>query len=654
LNLKLTLGMGGLVAALLVAFAVFGARATPTEAHTTNLVLSAATAPVGGSVNLAVTVLDDENDGDARISISANAVFTADNNTTGSIRLWTAGIGACSATVVAYPTNQLCIEDESLDGDALTQPQTVNFTVLCLAAGPAVISSNHALAVPSVTLTCGDPTPTPVPPTPTATPLPLTETQVRIRKVDQLLAGRAATFEVRGPSPLTTVAATVTTSAATGAAGLLTGALPAGTYTIVETAAPAGCTLVEVRNASGLIMVAPYTVTIPANVIDADITFVNSCVLPGAPSPAQTRSTAVIGGSTANLTNRTFLEIVPARGSDDDARIDVQVRDSAGTPVPGIRVFFITNKGTLSVTATAAGGISVAEPLTAALFGSTLSGDDCERTVGDIFLGPFVATSPQSGDDLTNASGLISACVFVDPTRAPGTTPGDMTVTIIVDVPTVTNFVQTVTIPVVGPPATVTVSAAPATVRCGERSTITATVRDAIGQNVSDHTRVEFVTNLGGVLAGTGAVFAFAGPVVPVSSTVGETFGGVATAFLLTSESHSGPYEVVVTTGGTHVWDFPTSIPQSPASSPLGTQLGGIFSTPPINAFVQVTCTLPAPPAPAPAPTVRVPAAGGGITPPSTGDGGLVSTTSTGMNLMLIGIAALAVASVVSFRLVRR
>ena len=103
---------------------------------------------------------------------------------------------------------------------------------------------------------------------------------------------------------------------------------------------------------------------------------------------------------------------------------------------------------------------------------------------------------------------------------------------------------------VIGPPHTLTVAAAPSTLRCGEKATVTATVKDSIGQNVSEHTRVEAVTNAGGVLGGTGAVAGLAGPVVPISSTVAETFNGVATFYLLTSEQHSGPYEVVVTTGG--------------------------------------------------------------------------------------------------------
>ena len=83
----------------------------------------------------------------------------------------------------------------------------------------------------------------------------------------------------------------------------------------------------------------------------------------------------------------------------------------------------------------------------------------------------------------------------------------------------VNDIVLTVKVTVVGPPASIVVAASPTSVRCGEKSTITATVKDAIGQNVSEHTRVEAVTNSGGTLAGTGAVANQAGLVSPISST---------------------------------------------------------------------------------------------------------------------------------------
>lgn len=43
---------------------------------------------------------------------------------------------------------------------------------------------------------------------------------------------------------------------------------------------------------------------------------------------------------------------------------------------------------------------------------------------------------------------------------------------------------------IAGPPEKITVTAAPNTLRCGEKSTITVTVKDAVGQNVQDHTKI--------------------------------------------------------------------------------------------------------------------------------------------------------------------
>ena len=196
-------------------------------------------------------------------------------------------------------------------------------------------------------------------------------------------------------------------------------------------------------------------------------------------------------------------------------------------------------------------------------------------------------------------------------------------------------------------------SASPTTLRCGEKATITATVKDAIGQNVSDHTRVEMVTNLGGTLAGTGAVAGWASPVTPISSTVGDTFGGVATAFLITSEVTTGPYEVVATSGGTSAgdWGGTSQIP----GGPLGfTVLGGQFSTPPVSAQATVNCSLPT--AVPPAPTITAPRTGTGITPPNTGDAGLLSSDEgTSWTLFALGgVIALAVAGVATRKLARR
>ena len=188
-------------------------------------------------------------------------------------------------------------------------------------------------------------------------------------------------------------------------------------------------------------------------------------------------------------------------------------------------------------------------------------------------------------------------------------------------------------ITVVGPPAIVTVEAEPSGgLRCGEKTRITVRVRDAAGQNVSDHTLIEAVTNLGGVLGGTGAVSSGAGPTVPVSSTVAETFDGQAIFFLLTSDSHVGPYEVVI------------------AAGELGSVNTGVLGGLP-KGLVTVSCSVPPTPV---SPTQNTGTAGisppsTGISPPSTGDAGLAEGSSA-TRFALIGAVAFLVAGLAVLR----
>ena len=85
-----------------------------------------------------------------------------------------------------------------------------------------------------------------------------------------------------------------------------------------------------------------------------------------------------------------------------------------------------------------------------------------------------------------------------DPLHAPGVTPGVANITAVVETDG-DDLVLKTTVTVVGPPAAngVTVTASPASLICGEKATITVNVKDSIGQNVSDHTLVEAVTNRG-------------------------------------------------------------------------------------------------------------------------------------------------------------
>jgi hypothetical protein len=371
----------------------------------------------------------------------------------------------------------------------------------------------------------------------------------------------------------------------------------------------------------------------------------------------------------------TTVEIVPARSNTSHSFIDVQLLDENGDQAaPGVEVDFTTTRCSIETEGVDESderlhaslhvlGLSTANPASYAAWEfSTPADEPVDAGIPTLTRQADSADAFDAGTSGTRASAILGC----NPVDAPGATPGVATITACVEV-TGPDICVSVDVTVIGPPASITVAASPTSVRCGEKSTVTATVKDSIGQNVSDHTRVEFITNLGGVIAGQGAVAGFAGPVVPISSSVGDTFGGVSTAFLLTSESHSGPYEVVATSGGTAAFDplvngdLDTQNQLNPLaddfnlieSIPGLNVLGGIFSTPPISAQVTVTCNIPAPTA-APAPTVTAPRTGTGIVPPSTGDAGLASSSSSWTLFAIGGLAAFALAGLATFRFARR
>jgi len=344
------------------------------------------------------------------------------------------------------------------------------------------------------------------------------------------------------------------------------------------------------------------------------------------------------------------IEIVPAMGSLSHSLITVTLLDDDGNPAgAGFEVDFTTNRCTIetagvdtleeytAANATTAGGFrsyNLNVPSTAAAIEASAAANvaidstrDADTTVA------FVSGS-------NTVAAAILGCSPAD-TGATTALPGVATISAYIEVLGGQDVIETTTVTVVGPPADLKVTASPSTLKCGEKATITATVKDSIGQNVSEHTRVEAVTNFGGVLGGTGAVAGSAGPVVPVSSTLAETYDGVATFYLLTSEAHVGPYEVVVTTGG---------------AGSVTMDLGGVFSTRPQVAQQTVTCTGAAPAPAAPAPTISAPRTGtGSITPPSTGDAGLADSTSSSWALFsVIGAAAFAVAGLAGLKFVRR
>jgi hypothetical protein len=402
------------------------------------------------------------------------------------------------------------------------------------------------------------------------------------------------------------------------------------------------------------------------------------------------------GGMTLTATPST-VEIVPAPSNTAHSLIQVTITDSAGNNIliaPGTEVDFTVNQGTLLGTGPLGGcaietsGVDTASELLAAQQAvrnlttaqplTYIAWDDFANQADETTFpisGTVLDTTPQldqtkvfdidvagAGVVRSMAAALLHCDVHAGVTSP---TPGIVTVQACVDVVGAADVCKTVQVTVIGPPASITVAASPTAVRCGEKSTITVTVKDAQGQNVSDHTVVELVSNLGGTIGGTGAVAGFAGPVVPVSSSVAGTFGGVATAFLLTSDTHEGPYEVVATTGGTTPQVALTAFGSDLIDQggridvsdllPRQTVLGGIFSTPPISAQVTVTCTIPAA-APTAAPSVTAPRTGTGVTPPNTGDAGLLgSKDSSSMALFAIGgLVAFALAGLATLKFARR
>jgi len=459
------------------------------------------------------------------------------------------------------------------------------------------------------------------------------------------------------------------------------------------------------------------------------------------------KGSAAAAGTTISATPNT-VEIIPARSNTSHSLILMKIVDANGSPIfPGTDVQFTvsgptnctiesaglgtgtsaittingiqaTNTPILGTLADGPGTLSLgaAIPMTSALNtaapGTYLTWEfSAPASVPTDVLGSFAPfgtfaltpfadiTKAIDGFDL-NSNGipdasLAGAILNCNPLQASSPTPGVATIQGCVAVLNAVDVCATTTVKVIGPPASVTVSASPTSVNCGEKSTVTATVVDSIGQNVSDHTRVEFVTNIGGVIGGTGAVAGFASNTAPVSNSVADTFGGVATAFLLTSSVNQGPYEVVATTGGTTSGDFsfqnfpfgaelqsidgsnisPFGLEIQPfntfanlTGTPIAnigefstfsylTRLGGQFSTPAVSAQVTVNCGAPAAAAaPAvPAPIVQAPRTGTGIVPPNTGDAGLARSSSASLTLFAFGgLVALTFAGLAAVKAVRR
>jgi hypothetical protein len=769
--------LGALVVAVLAVFGVIGLRNAP-DARAGNFGGATAFNPssltVGSSGSSVVTVFDDQ-PGTSSMMVTTSAAGL--NFTASSVVLASNPTVSCAVSASGLGTTTLTLADASCDSDTLQTQWSWTVTVTCITAGSYTVNFTPVGFTGSILTGTVASNIQPVSCVTSATG----SNTISIRKVDQFGQPLIASFSIQ-QGPFWVEVARVNLSYTVGADGRpnqnpcatdgtgsascgLTGVispntfpqgLPNGSYRIVEIAGPNSyCTLVGVYNgfsyttgAQGAVnstfwgnpVVAPYQITLPdANPLDLQLTFVNSCIVPGGPFAGTSGIAVVIGGSTPGLTNTANLETNPAPGSDSNARLDIRIRDSASIPIPNAHVTVLIDKGTLAMRRDLSsfpnGGYEVIEPVPGSVyFGSNLSGDTCDQatngwwtqsaTNGN-YSWPYSTSSRTQQDGYTNTDGIVSACVYVDPILAPNTTPGKINVQAIVEntphgalynasayynplypndlsLPNYLaspNVVLTATITVVGPPASITVAAAPTSLNCGEKATITVTVKDSAGQNVSDHTRVELVTNFGGVIGGTtatlGPVNVTGGQVFPESSSSAETFNGVATAYLLTSTDHVGPYEVVAAAGGSVMatngslapWyntlgTFTNAVTSSTGAITSGTFLAPAFngtptvsayypwyqqgllqytpSSAPVNAQATVTCAVPGAPAAA-APAIAAPRTGQGpadafaIRPPNTGDAGLAAgSSSNAMVYVAGGVAVFALAGLASLKFATR
>ena len=351
----------------------------------------------------------------------------------------------------------------------------------------------------------------------------------------------------------------------------------------------------------------------------------------------------------------TTVESSPATGNTSYALIRAVITDAAGNPVlPSNKVDVSTTGCGISTAA-----VDTLDERNEVLFNAgtgTHDGLNLAAINAEFDFPPlvnFLDILAFGGRDLPQAGPLNPPLIEVDTNAAPDTLPDDAdgvpnhsealvlfhaagcdagvyTVTFEINNPKPAADLETsVDITVIGPPAFITVSAAPTELICGEKSEITVTATDINNRAVSDNTRIEVLTNWGGVFGGTGTSLTTPQPVNPLSSTTVELFDGIGIAFLLTSVDHHGPYEVLAASTAPQ---FGTSIEDSQ----------------PVVAQVTVTCTL------AELTEVLAPDTGTGavgpIRPPNTGDSGLAAgTVGSGTLLAIVG-AALGVLAVIARR----
>jgi hypothetical protein len=306
----------------------------------------------------------------------------------------------------------------------------------------------------------------------------------------------------------------------------------------------------------------------------------------------------------------------PARpdvvSADHDEQLTIQVDTNPETNGGETFEFAVTDActGTPALEDDGSTGIDCAEGQTRIVVtphaGFTLTAQSCTFTAGTT-AGTDSVTSDTNIDDndlrVTLADNEHATCAFTFDPSVAATTTATVTSTPGTPTPTVTTTA--------GPAASLTVSAAPSTVNCGGSSFVTVVVKNAQGGNVADGTSVTVSTG------GTGTVS-------PATATTSG--GGILTIF--TAPATGGTANITATSGS------------ATGSSSLTITCGPA-----------ATATTAAPP---PLPTASTGGGGGIISPPNTGDAGIIETDSGFAWQTFVGILLIVGSMVGGLTLVRR
>jgi len=287
------------------------------------------------------------------------------------------------------------------------------------------------------------------------------------------------------------------------------------------------------------------------------------------------------------------LETFPVGTNTSNADITITVRDQNGFLVDGVEVLGIASTGIIETP----GGITINDNLS------------CKQT------------TPTSDTDLlheeinTGSGGNTTGVATFTYCASVGSTLGSTTVTFVIvnDAAGLADTFATVTFTIVGPPTSLTITASPTSVICGEKITVSGSVKDAIGQNVSDGTVVSMFSNHG---------------TQPISGSI--TRSGSFSGFVLSGNEQAGPNEVVVGVD-TNGDDFPDLFAQASFTCTMG----GVATTT--------------------SPSVTAPNTGtAGIRPPNTGDAGLAANGSSTALFSVAGLVAFAIAGLATVKFARR